>query len=66
MVHYELEALGECRPPEPRQIITPIFPSVIMLSLGSERLTPKVLNHYLYHDLGMLPLLWCFFVHLLI
>ena len=37
-----------------------------MLSRGGERLTPKVLNHYLHHDLGMLPLLWCFFAHLLI
>ena len=26
----------------------------------------KVLDHYLHHDLGMLPLLWCFFAHLLI
>ena len=25
-----------------------------------------VLDHYLYHDLGMLPLLWRFFAHLLI
>ena len=24
-----------------------------MLSLGGERLTLKVLNHYLHHDLGM-------------
>ena len=49
-----------------------------MLSLGCERLpTPlkkkkkkkkkkKVLDHYLHHDLGMLPLLQCFFAHLLI
>ena len=45
-----------------------------MLSLGCERLpTPlkkkkkkKVLDHYLRHDLGMLPLLRCFFAHLLI
>ena len=45
-----------------------------MLSLGCERLpTPlkkkkkkKILDHYLHHDLGMLPLLRCFFVHLLI
>ena len=50
-----------------------------MLSLGCERLpTPlkkkkkktnkkkkKVLDHYLHHDLGMLPLLRCFFAHLL-
>ena len=26
----------------------------------------KVLNHYLHHDLGMPPLLRCFFAHLLI
>ena len=48
-----------------------------MLSLGCERLpTPlkkkkkkkkkKVLDHYLHHDLGMLPLLRWFFAHLLI
>ena len=49
-----------------------------MLSLGCERLpTPlkkkkrkkkkkKVLDHYLHDDLGMLPLLRCFFAHLLI
>ena len=64
--NLELEALGECRPPWQRQIITPIFPNVIMLSLGGERLNPKVLDHYLHHDLGMLPLLWCFFAPLLI
>ena len=56
----------QSRPPWLRQIITPIFPNVIMLSLGGERLTPKVLNHYLHHDLGMQQLLWCFFAHLLI
>ena len=49
------------------QIITPIFPNAIMLSLGGEKLTPKALDHYLYHDLDMLPLLWWgFFAHLLI
>ena len=53
-------------PPWLRQIITPIFPNVIMLSLGGERLTPKVLNHYLHPDLGMQQLLWCFVAHLLI
>ena len=43
-----------------------------MLSLGCERLPTqkkkkkKVLDHYLHHDLGMLPLLRCFFAHLLI
>ena len=65
-----VEALGERRPPWPRQIITPIFPNVIMLSLGGERLPALPLthhwDHYLHHDLGMLPLLWCFFAHLLI
>ena len=55
-----LEALRERRPPWPRQIITPIFSSVIMLSLGCERLNLKVLDHYLHHNLGMLQLL-CFF-----
>ena len=66
----QLEALRESRPPWPRQIITLIFPTVKMLSLGCERLpTPlkkKVLDHYLHHDLGMLLLLRCFFAHLLI
>ena len=72
----KLEALRERRPPWPRQIITLILPTVKMLSLGCERLpTPlkkkkkkkkkKVLDHYLHHDLGMLPLLRCFFAHLL-
>ena len=37
-----------------------------MLSIGGERLNPKVLNYYLHYDLDMLQLLWCFFVHLLI
>ena len=65
----QLEALRERRPPWPRQIITLILPTVKMLSLGCERLpTPlkkkrekKVLDHYLHDDLGMLPLLRCFF-----
>ena len=65
-----LEELRERRPPWPRQIITPILPTVKMLSLGGERLPPtkkkKVLDHYLQNDLGMLPLLWWFFAHLLI
>ena len=71
-----LEALRERRPPWPRQIITLILPTVKMLSLGCERLPiplkkkkkkkKKVLDHYLHHDLGMLPLLRCFFAHLLI
>ena len=73
--HKKLEALRERRPPWPRQIITLILPTVKMLSLGCERRpTPlkkkkkkkMVLDHYLHHDLGMLPLLRCFFAHLLI
>ena len=74
---FKLEALRERRPPWPRQIITLILPTVKMLSLGCERLPPppkkkkkkkkkKVLDHYLHHDLGMLPLLRCLFAHLLI
>ena len=74
----QLDALRERRPPWPRQIVTPLLPTVKMLSLGCERLlTPlkkkkkkkkkkKVLDHYLHHDLGMLPLLRCIFAHLLI
>ena len=70
----QLEALRERRPPWLRQIITPILPTVKMLSLGGERLPlpppqekNKGLDHYLHHDLGMLPLLlWVFFAHLLI
>ena len=53
----KLETLRERGPPWPRQIITPILPTVQMLSLGGERLTPKVLDHYLHHDLVVLPLL---------
>ena len=59
-VYFKLEALEERRPPWPRQIITPILPNVKMMSIGGERLTPKLLDHYLYHDLVMLPLLLCF------
>ena len=78
-IHVKLEALREHRPPWLRQIITPILPTVKLLSLGGERLPPpppptlppppppkKGLDHYLHHDLGMPPLLWCFFAHLLI
>ena len=36
-----LEALRERRPLWPRQIITPILPTVKMLSLGGERLKKK-------------------------
>ena len=72
--HIKLEALWGRRPPWLRQIIAPILPTVKMLSLGGERLhisphpqIEKKLDHYLHHDLGMLPLLWCFFfAHLLI
>ena len=59
-----------------RQIITPILPTVKMLSFGGGRLPPppprppqkRALDHYLHHDLGMLPLLSgvfvCSFSHL--
>ena len=75
-----LEALRQCRSPWPRQIITPILPTVKMLSLGGEKLPPpppppphprkqkkkkKDFDHYLHHDVGMPPLLWCYFAHLL-
>ena len=74
---YKPGALRECRSPWPREIITPILPTVKILSCGGERLSPpphptppppkkKVLNHYLHHDLGMPPLLWWIFAHLLI
>ena len=73
----KLKALRECRPPWPRQIITLILPTVKMLNLGCERLpTPLkkkkkkkrfwIIFFHLHHDLGMLPLLRCFFAHLLI
>ena len=67
LLNHKLEALRERRPPWPRQIITLILPTVKMLSLGCEKPpTPPlkkkmVLDHYLHHDLGMLPLLWWFF-----
>ena len=72
--NIKLEALRERRPPWPRQIITPILPTVKMLSLGGERLPPppppkkkNVLNHYLHHDLGMLSYYrGVVFAHLLI
>ena len=44
---------------------TSILPTVKLLSLGGARLTPKVLDHNLHHDL-MLQLVWCFLAHLLI
>ena len=72
----KLEALRERRPPWLRQIITLILPTVKMLSLGCQRLPTllkkkkkkkkKVLDHYLHHDLDMLPLLRWFFAHLLL
>ena len=93
-MYSKLEALRECRPPWPRQIITLILATVKMLSLGDERLPPpphlptptppkkkekkekkkkkrrkkrrKKKFSIITHDLGMLPLLWCFFAHLLI
>ena len=66
MTYMELEALGERRPPWPRQIITPILSTVKMLNLAGERLTPKVLDYYLNHNLVMLLLLWqVVFAHLL-
>ena len=58
-LNAEQEALRERRPPWPRQIITPIFPTVKMLSLGGEKLALQVLDHYLHHDLIMLRLLYC-------
>ena len=62
----KLEALRELRPPWPRQIITPILPTVKMLSLGGERITPKVLDHYLHHNFGYATAIIIFFAHLLI
>ena len=55
----KLEALRECRPPWQIQIITPVLSTVKRLSLGGERLISNVLDNYLYHDLVVLPLLWC-------
>ena len=68
LAQYQLEALGERKPPWPRQIITLILPTVKILRLAGERLTPKVtpkvLDHYLHHNLVVL--LWRLFAHLLI
>ena len=47
----QLEALRERRPPWPRQIITLIFPTVKMLSLGCERLP----THLKKKGSGLLP-----------
>ena len=75
----QLEALWERRPPWLRQIITLILLLYIAHCKNVEpwlwKTTPppppppkkkKVLDHYLHHDMGMLPLLQCFFAHLLI
>ena len=68
--YYKLEALRERRPPWPRQITTPILPTVKMLSLGGERLpTPNKKKSF-----GSLPAprsgyamtIMVFFAHLLI
>ena len=68
----KLEALRERRPPWPRQIITPILPTVKMLSLGGERLRPPLPPP---QKKGSLPaprsgyattIIVCFFAHLLI
>ena len=50
------------------QMITPVLPTVKILSLGGERLPAplkkkkkkKGLDYYLHHDLGIPSLLWCF------
>ena len=73
----KLEALRERRPLWPRQIITPILSTVKNVEPWLWKTThppkkkkkkkkKKVLDHYRQHDLGMLPLLRCFFAHLLI
>ena len=56
------EALGGRRPPWPRQIITPIFPNVIMLSLGGERIITCTVIWVCYHYYG--GFLFCSFTHL--
>ena len=38
------------------------YATVKMLGLGGERLTQKVLDHYLHHNLVMPLLLWVFFL----
>ena len=66
--HIKLEALRECRLLWLRQIITPILPTETTPPppppLSKKR--KKVLDHYLHHDLGIVPVLWCFFAYLLI
>ena len=71
-----MEALRECRPPCLKQIntvITPTLPTVsceaatsqqcyyALHCLGGDRLSAKILDHYLHHNLFMLQLLWWFF-----
>ena len=75
-LHLQLKALRERRPPWLRQIITPILPTVKMLSLGGERLHPHPTPpQIIIKSFGSLPapqsgyatLLLCFFFsHLLI
>ena len=50
-----------------RSPATLILPTVKMLSLGVRRLTSKVLDHYLHHNLVMLQLLcfYCSFTNLI-
>ena len=54
---FTVEALRECRPSWPRQIITPILPTVKMLSLICERLpTPLEKKYVLDHERRMVCL----------
>ena len=46
--------------------LPPPPPSPTPLKKKKKKKKKCVLDHYLHHDLGMLPLLWCFFAHLLI
>ena len=70
----KVEALRECRPPWPRQIITPILPTVKILSLGGERLAPPPPKKKKKKSFGSLPAprsgyattIMVFFAHLLI
>ena len=70
----KLEALAEHRPPWPRQIITPIFPTVKMLSLGGERPPPLPPAPKKKRSFGSLPAppsgyattIMVFFAHFLI
>ena len=52
---HKLEAIRERRPPWPKQIITPILPTVKILSLGGERLTPPPPPHTHTHTPHTLP-----------